>query len=138
MQSCKTETRHIVPPVAVFCHILPRCALAGLCPLTRCRTRTKLLTDYLEKKHHVGCYYALRAGAHCYGGAVIPFDCRGHLQPSRDVRQGRRSDLTGTMPGVPSQRIDGADVAGDLCGDPPLGESHPRAGDREADAAVAY
>ena len=55
-----------------------------------------------------------------------------------DLQQGRRADLSGEMPGVPSAEFDRADVAHHLQGSAAVGAFHQGARQRAADAAVAH
>ena len=63
---------------------------------------------------------------------------RGHSRETSDVLQGRRSDLPGEMPGVPSAELDRADVAHHLPGSPALGSLDQGARRDAPDAAVAH
>ena len=59
-------------------------------------------------------------------------------RPCADIHQGRRADLPGEVRGVPSARLDRADVARDLRGGAAVGEVDQGARRRAADAAVAH
>src|SRR5579871_3662685 len=63
---------------------------------------------------------------------------RRHSERAGYVRQGHRPHLSGKVPGLPSQRLDGADVADHLRRDAAMGEIDQAARGAAANAAVAY